>query len=78
MIIPTFAFVSGSLISCWLSESNWFITIVALPAIVSSVFSKDLSNVGTHTAHFGRIRKGEEIIDEVLLTVLHEGKRFTG
>jgi tRNA modification GTPase len=46
--------------------------------IVSSVFSKDLSNVGTHTAHFGRIRKGEEIIDEVLLTVLHEGKSFTG
>jgi tRNA modification GTPase len=46
--------------------------------IVSTVFSKDLSNVGTHTAHFGRIRKGEEIIDEVLLTVLHEGKSFTG
>jgi tRNA modification GTPase len=46
--------------------------------IVSFVFSKDLSNVGTHTAHFGRIRKGEEIIDEVLLTVLHEGKSFTG
>jgi len=46
--------------------------------IVSAVFSKDLSNVATHTAHFGRIRKGEEIIDEVLLTVLHEGKSFTG
>ena len=46
--------------------------------IVSTVFSKDLSKVGTHTAHFGRIRKGEEIIDEVLLTVLHEGKSFTG
>jgi tRNA modification GTPase len=46
--------------------------------IVTSVFSKDLSKVETHTAHFGRIRKGEEIIDEVLLTVLHEGKSFTG
>ncbi len=46
--------------------------------IVSTFFSKDLSKVGTHTAHFGRIRKGEEIIDEVLLTVLHEGKSFTG
>lgn len=46
--------------------------------IVSSIFSKDLSQVATHTAHFGRIRNGEEIIDEVLLTVLHGGKSFTG
>ena len=46
--------------------------------IVSSIFSKDLNQVGTHTAHFGRIRNGEEIIDEVLLTVLHGGKSFTG
>jgi tRNA modification GTPase len=47
-------------------------------AIVSAIFSKDLSVVATHTAHFGRIRNGEEIIDEVLLTVLHGGKSFTG
>jgi tRNA modification GTPase len=47
-------------------------------AIVSVIFSKDLSVVATHTAHFGRIRNGEEIIDEVLLTVLHGGKSFTG
>ena len=46
--------------------------------IVSSIFSKDLNQVGTHTAHFGRIRNEEEIIDEVLLTVLHGGKSFTG
>ncbi len=46
--------------------------------IVSSIFSKDLNQVGTHTAHFGRIRNGEEVIDEVLLTVLHGGKSFTG
>lgn len=46
--------------------------------IVSAIFSKDLSVVATHTAHFGRIRNGEEIIDEVLLTVLHGGKSFTG
>lgn len=49
----------------------------ALP-IVSSIFSKNLEEVATHTAHFGRIRNGEEIIDEVLLTVLHGGKSFTG
>jgi tRNA modification GTPase len=47
-------------------------------AIVSSIFSKDLGQVATHTAHFGRIRNGEEIIDEVLLTVLLGGKSFTG
>ncbi len=47
-------------------------------AIVSSIFSKNLSEVVSHTAHFGRIRNGEEIIDEVLLTVLHGGKSFTG
>ena len=46
--------------------------------IVSSIFSKDLNQVGTHTAHFGRIRNGEEIIDEVLLTVLFGDKSFTG
>ena len=46
--------------------------------IVSSIFSKDLSQVATHTAHFGSIRNEEEIIDEVLLTVLHGGKSFTG
>ena len=46
--------------------------------IVSSIFSKDLNQVGTHTAHFGRLRNGEEIIDEVLLTILHGGKSFTG
>ena len=47
-------------------------------AIVSAIFSKDLNVVATHTAHFGRIRKGEEIIDEVLLTVLRGGRSFTG
>ena len=46
--------------------------------IVSAIFSKDLSEVVSHTAHFGRIRYGVEIIDEVLLTVLHGGKSFTG
>ena len=47
-------------------------------AIVSAIFSKDLNVVATHTAHFGRLRNGEEVIDEVLLTVLHGGKSFTG
>jgi tRNA modification GTPase len=47
--------------------------------IVSSVFSKSLSGKPTHTAHFGIIsdKKGT-LIDEVLVTIFHKGKSFTG
>lgn len=48
-------------------------------SIISGIFSKDLSDAASHTAHFGRVRnEAGEIIDEVLLTVLREGKSFTG
>ena len=47
--------------------------------IVSSIFSKDLQNRTTHTAHFGTIQnKDKELIDEVLVTIFHQGKSFTG
>ena len=39
---------------------------------------KDLSNVNTHTAHFGEIHDGEKALDEVLINVFHNGKSFTG
>lgn len=46
---------------------------------VSAIFSKDLTLVASHTAHFGRIRNRQgEILDEVLITVLLEGHSFTG
>ncbi len=45
---------------------------------VSPVFSKDLTSVDSHTAHFGRIKDGERVIDEVLLTILKDEKSFTG
>jgi tRNA modification GTPase len=46
---------------------------------VSAIFSKDLTQVDSHTAHFGRIRNPQgEILDEVLITVLLEGHSFTG
>lgn len=46
---------------------------------VSAVFSKDLTQVDSHTVHFGRIRNLQgEILDEVLITVLLEGRSFTG
>src|SRR5690606_20411599 len=45
----------------------------------SKIFSKDLSQVASHTVHFGTIRDAQNnIIDEVLVTVLHKGKSFTG
>src|SRR5690554_628140 len=45
----------------------------------SNILSKDLSQVASHTAHFGTIRDADNnIIDEVLVTVLHKGKSFTG
>lgn len=48
-------------------------------AIVSSVFSKDLADALSHTAHFGYIHDEQgELIDEVVITVFHAGKSFTG
>ena len=41
-------------------------------------FGKDLTGVESHTAHFGTIRNGDKIIDEVLLTVFKGKKSFTG
>jgi len=47
--------------------------------IVSAIFSKDLCEKPTHTAHFGFVRnEANELIDEVLITVFAEGKSFTG
>ncbi|PKR80370.1 tRNA uridine-5-carboxymethylaminomethyl(34) synthesis GTPase MnmE [Brumimicrobium salinarum] len=48
-------------------------------ALTSKIFSKDLTKVDSHTVHFGTIRDDEnKVIDEVLVTVLKEGKSFTG
>ena len=47
--------------------------------IVNRMFTKNIAEVASHSAHFGRIKNAAgEIIDEVLLTVLKEGKSFTG
>lgn len=48
-------------------------------AITSAIFSKDLTTKESHTAHFGIIKDAHGLpIDEVLVTVLQEGKSFTG
>lgn len=41
-------------------------------------FGKDITQVESHTAHFGTIRDGEKIVDEVLVTVFKGKKSFTG
>lgn len=45
----------------------------------NQLFSKSLLDVASHSAHFGVIKSvSGEVIDEVLVTVFHKGKSFTG
>lgn len=47
--------------------------------ITSRIFSKNLVEKESHTAHFGYIKAADgALIDEVLITVLQKGKSFTG
>ena len=46
--------------------------------IVDEIFQgKKLSKAPSHTAHFGLIKNGESVIDEVLVTVFQSPKSFT-
>ena len=45
--------------------------------IVSKIFSKNLVDVSTHTIHYGYIKNKEEIIDEVLVSVMLKPKTYT-
>ena len=47
-------------------------------SICNLIFSKDISNVKTHSIHLGTIRNNSEIIDEVLLSIFRDKKSFTG
>lgn len=47
-------------------------------AIVNTVFSKNIADAASHTAHFGLLKDGAQIIDEVLLNVFHQNRSFTG
>jgi len=48
-------------------------------AVLGSIFSKKLANVSSHSVHFGTVHDSKgELIDEVLVTVFHLGKSFTG
>lgn len=46
--------------------------------MVQRVFhGKDLTKQASHTIHFGTIREGERIVDEVLVSIFKEGNSFT-
>ncbi len=46
--------------------------------IVNKIFKgKDLTNVATHTIHYGHIINKDEIIDEVLVSIMKAPKTFT-
>lgn len=47
-------------------------------SIVESIFSKTIADKPSHTAHFGKIEDGDEIIDEVLVTLFKNPASFTG
>lgn len=46
--------------------------------ITTSIFSKKIENQETHTVHFGTIKNGLEIIDEVVVSVFKNPASFTG
>ena len=47
--------------------------------LVSDFFSKNIKSAKSHTLHFGTFsNKQGELIDEVLLSIFHEGKSYTG
>ena len=47
-------------------------------SIMQKLFKKDLSTKETHTAHFGLIKDGETLIDEVVAVIYKNPKSFTG
>ena len=47
-------------------------------AICNKVFSKNIADVKSHSIHFGTLKKEEEIIDEVLISVFKSPNSFTG
>jgi tRNA modification GTPase len=46
--------------------------------IVNAVFSKNIADAASHTSHFGVLKDGDQIIDEVLVHVFHRNRSYTG
>ena len=47
-------------------------------SIVSSIFSKVVAKQDSHTAHFGVVKNGDKLVDEVVITVFKNPASFTG
>ena len=47
-------------------------------SICNKIFSKNITNVKSHSIHFGILKKEEEIIDEVLISFFKNPNSFTG
>ena len=45
--------------------------------IINKIFDKDLTNVKSHTIHYGHIIDNQEIIDEVLVSIMLSPNTFT-
>lgn len=45
--------------------------------IVNKFFTKDLTNVDSHTIHYGYIKENNEVLDEVLVSIMKSPKTFT-
>ncbi len=45
--------------------------------IVNKFFTKDLNNVDSHKIHYGYIKENNEVLDEVLVSVMKSPKTFT-
>ena len=50
----------------------------AIPICNSLFFGKDLTQVNSHTLHFGTIRENEIIIDEVVVSIFKNPHSYTG
>lgn len=50
----------------------------AIPMVNRLFKGKDLTQVPTHTAHFGKLMQGPLVLDEVLATVFKNPKSYTG
>ncbi len=46
--------------------------------ICNKIFSKNIANEKSQTVHFGTIKNGNEVIDEVLLSIFKNPNSFTG
>ena len=47
-------------------------------AVMQKLFRKDLSQKESHTAHFGLIKDGDKLVDEVVAVIYKNPKSFTG